>query len=1015
MTQKKLLALVIVAIISITYPGFAFAAAVHVPVSHTGTEAAKPAHYIYDASPVKSPSGNSTIMTQSAVNPSLLYSQEPAPMGIADFGLGPGGTPYQYNTSSFEGMINISNLQTYNASLTSSYYGYRYGMSFQLNTVLSFSLSGNTYDYWTQDVAFLNTSNRTMYIIDNVWNLSSSKAKIYNSTLSGTGVVNASLGFYYDIGGVPTGSKPGESYPFTLAFRLNSTLSSGTPTVEFQYNAGSGWVTFDSPEFIFAKGASAPAFVVNGNSYTPLGNFYDSELILGGPAGGSQTSANSSSVGLSLLYWNGHNYQAVQNAFNHGSDTAEGIGNVTVSEGISAESSTPLARVSTGSVNLGMLYDRSGIAILNVSVPLASSGTLYVNGTAYPFSGPDVNVTLMPGSYPVSVSTSSKQYNLGDLTLVAGGYRAISTQNIYSSNFTETGLPPGTRWYVNLSGAGSYSSSSSTISVALPNGSYSYTVATMNKDYYNHTAGILTVNGAGQSINVTFNPYLYSVLFKESGLPQSTKWAIFYDNSTVNSTIGSQIGFRSINGTYSFWVQIVLGYASNVTYGSITVNGIAVTWDVSFSKAIDYTISFTETGLGSGSLWYLNLTNGQSENSTSSTIVYEMPNGTFGYHDSAGPRYSTVRGQVDVNGSDMNVFLNFIELGMLNLAISQSGTSLYLNGNYQGKVGNTFTKYILPGSYILSDSLNGYQAFADYFVISSGKNTSISINLTRMAFYGFLEGSLAPGNATITANGLLIPAFNGSFNASLPPGTYYVTVSANGYHSLEFQVSILLLNVSWHNVSLVPYKSILLSGYVKPYQASVVAQNFTAYVNSSGYYFLWLQPGNYTVSVYAYGYFPVSDPISISSSREMNFTLQAEPAATSSDSLGGISVVGFGVKVGNLSNSGGVISATFSAASSNGSLIITAPFPSLGGVNISELIHSRVYVGNQQYSNFSVVISSNHTVILYVYDLHGDPAISWLYSPDASLHVFNPLLGYIVLAVLIAAIAGIYVALRRRK
>ena len=1015
MRQKKLLVLVIVAIFLITYPGFALVSAVHAPVSHTVTEAAKSAHYIYDASPVKSPSGNSTIMTQSAVNPSLLYKQEPAPMGIADYGLGPGGTPYQYTTSSFEGMINISNLQTYNESLTSSYYGYRYGMSFQLNTVLSFNLSGKTYDYWTQDVAFLNTSNHTMYIIDNVWNLTAHSSKIVNSTISGHGHVNTTSGFYYDIGGVPSGNKPGENYPFALGLRINSTLSSGIPTVEFQYNAGSGWNTFDFPAFIFAKGASAPSFVVNGNLYTPFGNYYDSELILGGPAGGSQTHANSSSVGLSLLYWNGHNYQAVQNAFNHGSDTAEGIGNVIVSEGTGSGNSAPLAKVSTGSGSLGMLYNRSGVAILNVSVPLASSGTLYLNGTAYPFTGSEVNVTLMPGSYPVLVDTSSKQYNLGDLTLTAGGYRAISTQNIYSSTFTETGLPSGTRWYVNVSGVGSYSSASSTISVVIPNGSYSYTVATLNKDYYNHTTGVLIVNGAGQAINVTFSPYLYSVLFRESGLPASTRWAVFYDNSTVNSSTGSQIGFMSINGTHSFWIQIVLGYASNVTSGTITVNGVGITREVAFTTARDYNVYFNETGLKSGSLWYLNLTNGQSENSTSSSIIYQMPNGTFGYYNSAGVKYSTVKGQVTVNGSDMNISLKFIELGLLSLVISQKGTNLYLNGSYQGTIGNTFSKYILPGRYILSDSMNGYQTFADYFVIVSGKNTSISINLTPMAFYGFLEGSLTPGNATVTANGFLIPAFNGSFDASLPPGTYYVTVSANGYHAVEFQVTILLLNVSWHNVSLAPSKSILLSGYVKPYRASVVAQNFTAYVNSSGYYFIWLQPGNYTVSVYAYGYFPVSDPISISSSREVNFTLHAEPAATSTDSIHGISAVGFSIKVGNLSSSGGIISVTYYTTTTNGSLVITASFSSLGGVNISELLHSRVYVGNQPYSNFSVVISSNHTVILYVYGLHGDPTVSWLYSPDASLHVFDSLLGYVVLAILIAAVAGIYVALRRRK
>ncbi|MCL5667520.1 MAG: thermopsin, partial [Candidatus Thermoplasmatota archaeon] len=156
MRQKKLLVLVIVAILSITYPGFALVSAVHAPVSHGGTGADKPTQYIYDASPVRSSAANSSIKTQSAVNPSLLYAKEPAPMGIADYGIGPGGAPYEYNSNSFEGLINISELQTYNASLTSSYYGYRYGMSFQLNTVLSFILSGKTYVYWTQDVAFLN-------------------------------------------------------------------------------------------------------------------------------------------------------------------------------------------------------------------------------------------------------------------------------------------------------------------------------------------------------------------------------------------------------------------------------------------------------------------------------------------------------------------------------------------------------------------------------------------------------------------------------------------------------------------------------------------------------------------------------------------------------------------------------------------------------------------------------------------------------------------------------------------
>ena len=50
------------------------------------------------AEPVKAPAG---INVNGAVNPNQYYTHEPAPMGIADFGIGPGGSPYYYNTTSF--------------------------------------------------------------------------------------------------------------------------------------------------------------------------------------------------------------------------------------------------------------------------------------------------------------------------------------------------------------------------------------------------------------------------------------------------------------------------------------------------------------------------------------------------------------------------------------------------------------------------------------------------------------------------------------------------------------------------------------------------------------------------------------------------------------------------------------------------------------------------------------------------------------------------------------------------
>ena len=66
--------------------------------------------------------GNLSVITpaQTAVNPYEIYKKEPAPMGIADFGIGPNGVPYSYNTTAFRGTIFLNNLTTYNQSLGQS-------------------------------------------------------------------------------------------------------------------------------------------------------------------------------------------------------------------------------------------------------------------------------------------------------------------------------------------------------------------------------------------------------------------------------------------------------------------------------------------------------------------------------------------------------------------------------------------------------------------------------------------------------------------------------------------------------------------------------------------------------------------------------------------------------------------------------------------------------------------------------------------------------------------------------
>ncbi|MEM3192969.1 MAG: thermopsin family protease, partial [Candidatus Parvarchaeota archaeon] len=188
--------------------------------------------------------------------PWYSYYEEPAPMGIGFMGLSPENQLYNYSTSSFLGIARIESLETYNSSLN---YSSR-DMTFQLNVNLGFYNGNKFYDYWIQDVAFVNTSTNTPAFINNIWNFTyNSSGKIYSSTLSGNGAIYSyhNMSFYAYSAPDVQGNGVSLSFPYTLEFRVNATINSmGNPAVSFFYNDGFGWYEFDFVSFIFANNLS---------------------------------------------------------------------------------------------------------------------------------------------------------------------------------------------------------------------------------------------------------------------------------------------------------------------------------------------------------------------------------------------------------------------------------------------------------------------------------------------------------------------------------------------------------------------------------------------------------------------------------------------------------------------------------------------------------------------------------------------------------------------------------------
>ncbi len=346
------------------------------------------------------------------------------------------------------------------------------------------------------------------------------------------------------------------------------------------------------------------------------------------------------------------------------------------------------------------IYGSAGIRYITTDI----SGAVTVNGANVNQNIPyTTQYYLTIESSPVnggSISPSSGWYNAGSSVTIdavaksnyefvswtgtgTGSFSGTSTQatvtmngpiteqanfnELFQVTFTENSLPPGTTWYVNLSNGQAYSSTTNTISFNEPNGTYSYTIATGNKDYSpTQYSGSFTVNGAPVSESITFNLVTYKITFTESGLSSGTTWYVTL-NGTTKSSSNNTIIFNEPNGSYAYTIQGISGYRTTTYSGTITINGNPIDENITWSVIL-YPITIKENGMPNGTSWSATITgtafNGQHINvtlsSTTNTITFNEPNGTYSYTLHLPPGYTTTnqKGNITVSGQSFLSSIN---------------------------------------------------------------------------------------------------------------------------------------------------------------------------------------------------------------------------------------------------------------------------------------------------------------------------------------------------------------------
>ena len=285
------------------------------------------------------------------------------------------------------------------------------------------------------------------------------------------------------------------------------------------------------------------------------------------------------------------------------------------------------------------------------------------NGSTYSTVSNNITFLEPNGTYSYSISTGNKTYRLSQSTtsfsfIISGDAISQSLSFVpvvYSVTFSESGLKPGTEWFVNLTNGQSGNSTLSTITFSLPNGTYHYSIATVNKQYKpNQTSTSFVVVGGSLSESIPFILLNYSVTFNVLKLPSGTEWFVNLSDGQSYSSNGFSLSFVEPNGTYFYTIA-----SSNKIYsspgGKFIVSGKSITTNITFSPRY-FLISFEETGLQSGTEWSITLVNASAIQNKSSTgsISFEEVNGTYNFTIVGIAGYKTQDYQITVvvNGSN---------------------------------------------------------------------------------------------------------------------------------------------------------------------------------------------------------------------------------------------------------------------------------------------------------------------------------------------------------------------------
>ncbi|HYA10689.1 MAG TPA: hypothetical protein VEH10_03330, partial [Thermoplasmata archaeon] len=342
--------------------------------------------------------------------------------------------------------------------------------------------------------------------------------------------------------------------------------------------------------------------------------------------------------------------------------------------------------------------------------------------------------------------------------------------------FQEKGLQTGARWGVEVDGV-TMNSTTSSLEVNATPGKLTYRINGVQGYYVtpSNTSSV-TLNSTDVVVPVQFTvnrtsspppPAAFPVQFLPAGLPAGELWSVTLFPGVTKT--GPDPTFELANGTYNFSVLSPQGFSTGLGAGQIVVNGANTPPTLIPFAPVTYPVTVGAFGLPSGTSWSATI-DGTNLTTTGTTMVFDLPNGSYPYSVTPVPGYTaSLSGVVDVAGSGASVSVYFTPV-LYAVLVSESGLP----------VGTPFTATV--GGQPFTTSVNGSTSA----LVWQEFNGSYKYQVTDPAGWtGGGSGTVVVAGKSVILNTTFVPSGKPYYKLTfkekgLPKnGTYWSVVLAN--------------------------------------------------------------------------------------------------------------------------------------------------------------------------------------------------------------------------------------------